>query len=218
MAARTVSQRILLSLSLFALIFISLIPTLVKTDTGNVTILLDYSSFIKNVSNGNAGELRGIYVMGAMAMPVVQQPADNAGFISSVDETVTQFGMVNQFGNIGLLAHNNLAGKNFFSLTLGQLVLLVYGNGKVSAFIITQVLRYQAYEPSNPKSYFRNLDNGIEYSAKDVFRQVYMGARHITLQTCITEKGEASWGRLFVIAIPLTQYFDFARQNLATTN
>jgi hypothetical protein len=216
MATRTVSQRILLSLSLFALIFISLIPTPVKADTGNVTTLLDFSSFITNVSNGNAGELRGIYVIGAMGLPVVQQPGDKAGFVSSVDETVTQFGMVNQFGNIGLLAHNNLAGKNFFPLTPGQLVLLVFGNGDVSTFIITQVLRYQAYEPYNPYSNFRNLDNGLEYSAEDVFRQAYMGERHVTLQTCIAENGEASWGRLFVIAIPLTQYY--SNQNLAVTN
>jgi len=216
MASRSVSQRIFLSVSLLALVLISLVPTPAKASAGDAPTLPDLSSFITNISNSNAKELRGIYVMGAMALPVVQQPGDNAGFVSTSDETVTQFGMVNQFGNIGLLAHNHLAGQNFFSLVPGQLIYLVYGNGEVSTFIITQVLRYQAYEPYNPYSYFRNLDNGLEYSAEDVFRKVYMGERHVTLQTCIAENGEASWGRLFVIAIPLTQYY--ASQNLTIVN
>jgi hypothetical protein len=216
MASRNISQRILLSVSLLALVLISLVPTPAKAAAGNASALPDLSSFITNISNSNAGELRGIYVMGAMALPVVQQPGDNAGYVSTSEQAVTQFGMVNQFGNIGLLAHNHLAGQNFFSLVPGQLIYLVYGNGEVSTFIITQILRYQAYEPYNPYSYFRNLDNGLEYSAEDVFRKVYMGDRHVTLQTCIAENGEASWGRLFVIAIPLTQYY--GSQNLTTAN
>ena len=207
MATRTVSQRILLSVSLLALVFISLIPTPVKADTGNAPALPHLSSFITNISNSNAGELRGIYIPGVMAFPVIQQPGDNAGFVSTEADSVTQFGMVNQFGNIGLLAHNNLAGINFFSLTQGQLVYLVYGNGEISTFIITEVLHYQAYEPYNVYTYFRDLDSGLEYSAEDVFRKVYMGERHVTLQTCIAENGVGSWGRLFVIAIPLTQYY-----------
>jgi len=216
MASRNISQRILLSVSLLALILISLVPTPAKAAAGDTSALPDLSSFITNISNSNAGELRGIYVMGAMALPVVQQPGDNAGFVSTSEQAVTQFGMVNQFGNIGLLAHNHLAGQNFFSLVPGQLIYLVYGNGEVSAFIITQVLRYQAYEPYNPYSYFRNLDTGLEYSAEDVFRQVYMGDHHLTLQTCIAENGESSWGRLFVIAVPFTQYY--AGQNSTMTN
>ena len=216
MASRNISQRILLSVSLLALVLINLIPTPVKAEAGDTSTLPDLSSFITGISNSNTEELRGIYVTGTMALTVVQQPGDNAGFVSTTEKTVTQFGMVNQFGNIGLLAHNYLAGQNFFSLVPGQMIYLVYGNGKVSTFVITQVLRYQAYEPYNPYSYFRNLDTGLEYSAEDVFRQVYMGDHHLTLQTCIAENGESSWGRLFVIAVPFTQYY--AGQNSTMTN
>jgi hypothetical protein len=216
MASKNISKRVLTTASLFAFILISLIPTPVKADTGNASALPDLSSFIASISSSNTEELRGVYVTGSMALTVVQQPGDNAGFVSTAEKTVTQFGMVNQFGNIGLLAHNYLAGQNFFSLVPGQVVYLVYGNGKVSTFVVTQVLRYQAYEPYNPYSYFRNLDTGLEYSAEDVFRQVYMGDHHLTLQTCIAENGESSWGRLFVIAIPFAQYY--AGQNLTTTN
>ena len=204
MATRTVSQRILLSTSLFALILISFIPTPVKADTGNIPPVPDLSSFIENVRNENVGDLRGIYAPGVMAFPVIQDHGDDVFFVSSANQAITQFDMANQYGNIGLLAHNNLAGINFLTLTTGQLIYLVYGNGEVDAFIITEILRYQAYQPDNPYSYFRNLDNGIDYSARSVFRKVYMGEHHLTLQTCITENGEASWGRLFVIAIPLT--------------
>lgn len=216
MASKNISKHVLTTVSLFAFILISLIPTPVKADTSSTATLPDLSSFITSVSNSNAEELRGVYVTGSMALTVVQQPGNNAGFVSTAEKTVTQFGMVNQFGNIGLLAHNYLAGQNFFSLAPGQVIYLVYGNGKVSMFVVTQVLRYQAYEPYNPYSYFRNLDTGLEYSAENVFRQVYMGDHHLTLQTCIAENGESSWGRLFVIAIPLGQYY--ANQNSTMAN
>jgi hypothetical protein len=35
-----------------------------------------------------------------------------------------------------------------------------------------------------------------------MFKRVYFGDRHLTFQTCIAKDGEASWGRLFVIAVP----------------
>jgi hypothetical protein len=216
MASRTISQRIILSVSLLALVLISLVSTRAQASAGATPALSNLSGFITNINNNNAGELRGIYVPGVMALPIVQQPSDYAGFVSAASDTVTQFDMVNQFGNTGLLAHNHLAGQYFFLLVPGQLIYLIYGNGEISGFIVTQVLQYQAYEPSDPHSDFRDLDSGFEYSAEEVFRQAYMGARHVTLQTCIAKNGEASWGRLFVIAIPLTQYY--VHQNLATMN
>jgi hypothetical protein len=103
---------------------------------------------------------------------------------------------------VGLLAHNTLAGKFFSRLAIGEQVRLLYGDGRVEAFVITEILRFQALEPLNPTSDLRSLATGEVLSAAEVFDRVYTGAHHLTLQTCIARLGITSWGRLFVIAMP----------------
>ena len=165
-----------------------------------------FSDFSKTVQNGDASTLRGVYVPDVLALPIVQQPAGNAGYVSMEDGKVTQFGMASQFGNVGLLAHNHLSGKSFAQLAVGQEVRLVYGNGKVESFVITEVLQYQALQPTSPYSSFHNLTKDETLTAEQMFKRVYFGDRHVTFQTCIARDGSSSWGRLFVMAVPKAQY------------
>ncbi len=168
--------------------------------------LPDFPEFASAVENGDANLLRGVYVPNVLATPVVQQPANNAGYVSSTDGVLTQCSMPSTFGNVGLLAHNNLAGKFFFDLEVGQEVRLVYGDGKVEYFIIEQILKYQAFQPKSPYSNFRDLVTDEILTAEQVFRKVYTGDRHVTFQTCIAANGISTWGRIFVIAVPKPQY------------
>ena len=170
-----------------------------------------FQDFSKTVQNGQADVLRGIYIPETLALPVLQQPAGNAGYVSFNDGEITQFGMASQFGNVGLLAHNHLSGKTFSQLTIGQEVRLVYGGGKIEYFVITEVLRYQALQPTSPYSSFRNLANDERLTAEQMFKRVYSGDRHVTFQTCLEANGDLSWGRLFVIAVPRAQYSGFDR-------
>jgi len=39
-----------------------------------------------------------------------------------------------------------------------------------------------------------------------MFQRVYLGDRHMTFQTCISAYGNSSWGRLFIIAVPKSNY------------
>jgi hypothetical protein len=149
--------------------------------------------------------LRGVYVPDVLALPVTQQPSANAGYVSSKEGEMTQFGMAAQYGNIGLLAHNHLSGRLFSRLALGQEVRLVYGNGRVEYFVITQMLQYQALEPTSQYSSFRDLTDNKMLTAEQLFDKVYRGDRHVTFQTCIANTESLSWGRLFVIAIPKAQ-------------
>src|SRR5215211_3606581 len=167
--------------------------------------LPNFAEFSKTVQNSDANILRGVYVPDVLALPITQQPAGNAGYVSSKEGEVTQFGMAAQFGNIGLLAHNHLSGKLFPQLVLGQEVRLVYGNGKVEYFVITQILQYQALQPTSQYSAFRDLSNDEHLTAEQVFRKVYTGDRHVIFQTCIAGPTSVSWGRLFVIAVPKAQ-------------
>jgi hypothetical protein len=159
---------------------------------------------VDSVRNGQSGVLRGVYAPWLFALPVVQQPLNDPGFVSPVSEVVTDFRDVKGAGNIGLLAHNYLAGKYFPLLQIGQEIRTVNGDGAVEYFHVTQILRYQALDSGNAFSDFIDLQTGQRLSAAALFEKVYMGARHLTFQTCIDENGDASWGRLFVIAEPFT--------------
>lgn len=174
---------------------------------GNGTAPLpNFTDFSKTVQNGKADILSGVYVQNVMALPVVQQPAGNAGYVSTNDGQVTQFAMASQFGNVGLLAHNYLSGKTFSQLTVGQEIRLVYGDGKVEYFIVKEVLQYQALQPNSPWSSFRNLKDNTDLTAEQMFKRVYAGDNHVTFQTCIYAEGISSWGRLFVVAVPKTDF------------
>lgn len=162
----------------------------------------NFAEFSTSVQNGDANVLRGVYVANVLATPVIQQPANNSGFVSPVDGVLTQFGMPSQFGNVGLLAHNYLSGELFFDLEIGQEVRLVYGDGRVETFIIDRILKYQAFKPNSPYSDFRDLRTNEVLTAEQVFRKVYTGDRHVTFQTCIAANGISTWGRIFVIATP----------------
>jgi hypothetical protein len=172
---------------------------------GNVVNLPAFTDFAKSVQDGKEDSLRGVYVNDVLALPVIQQPSGNPGYVSSADGEITQFGMASQYGNIGLLAHNHLSGKLFSQLAIGQEVRLVYGNGKTETFVITEVMSYQALQPTSPYSSFRNLSRDETLTAEQMFKRVYLGDRHVTFQTCIEANGNTSWGRLFIIAVPKSQ-------------
>ena len=203
--ARTVSGGGLL-LVIFVFVFFNPISSMAL---GNGKILLpDFIDFTALVENDNVNVLSGVYVPNVLALPVVQQPDGDSGYVSSRDDEATQFATASQYGNIGLLAHNYLSGRLFSRLAVGQEVRLVYGDGMVEYFVITEVMRYQALEPNSQWSSFRNLDNYDVLSTEQMFTRAYAGDHHVTFQTCISSNGDSSWGRLFVIAVPRSFSFD----------
>ena len=169
----------------------------------SVTAIFSHSPNL--IGSDETHVLRSVYVPDVLTLPVVQQPADNPYYVSSHDGEATQFSIASQYGNIGLLAHNNLSGKFFSKLSVGQEVELVDEDGKVEPFVITQVLRFQALQPQSQQSSFLDLDNSETLSANQMFNRIYTGSRHVTFQTCIEANGNASWGRLFVLATPKVQ-------------
>ncbi len=211
MTLKNRNARIILNASLFLAIFISLFFN--NPITAQAASLPSFVDFSKSVQNGNANTLRGVYISNVMALPVVQQPYGNAGYVSNNNGEITQFGMASQFGNIGLLAHNHLSGKDFSQFAVGQEVRMVYGDGHFETFVVTEVLQYQALQPTSPYSSFKNLNKDETLSAEGMFKRVYFGDRHVTFQTCIEKDGELSWGRLFVIAVPKSEFAGFDHLN-----
>jgi hypothetical protein len=194
-----------LNLLVFALASFFITPGFAPTIDYSKGAFADLPDFYNPIQSGNAAVLRSVYIHDVLALPVVQQPADDPYYVSDRDGEATEFSIASQYGNIGLLAHNNLSGKSFSKLSVGQEVELVYGDGRTEDFVVTEVLRFQALQPESQQSLFLNLDNSETLSANQMFNRVYTGSRHLTFQTCIKANGNASWGRLFVVAMPKVQ-------------
>ena len=208
MALKHHMTRRLLNLGLFLVVLGSLLfnANSIMAMGNNTVPFPDFTDFSQAVQNGKADSLRGVYVSNVLALPVVQQPSGDAGYVSSNDSQATQFAMASQFGNVGLLAHNYLSGKSFSKIVVGQEVRLVYGDGRVEYFIVAEVLKYQALQPNSPWSSFRGLHDNTTLNTEQMFKRVYGGDRHLTFQTCIQAEGISSWGRLFVVAVPKTDF------------
>jgi len=162
-------------------------------------------ALLNPLKDDQADSVRGIYIPELLTVLVVQQPSGNPEFISTEENTLTQFDLASKFGSIGLLAHNYLAGARFSQMERGQKFYLIYEDGRMSAFVVTEILRYQALNPNNTSSKFVDVDTNRLLTARDLFAKVYKRQGQVIFQTCIAAGQEPSWGRLFIISEPISQ-------------
>ncbi len=163
----------------------------------------EFDSFVERIKNGNAEQVVGIYIENVLALRVVQQPPDDPNYVSNVKGVATQFALAYQVaGNVGLLAHNYLSGALFFDIKNGNIAQLVYGDGRVDEYEVTDYHEYQALTPDSPTSDFLDLSTGETLSASDLFNRIYTGEHHLVFQTCIAQDNIDTWGRLFVLSFP----------------
>lgn len=162
-----------------------------------------FNDFVASVTNGKANKVAGVYVDGVLAYAVTGQNGD-AAYVTTNPAEVTQFGLAAQYGSTAFLAHNYLAGARFSQLSEGQIVTLVYGNGSTANYVIDAVRQFQALSPDSTQSRFVDLNSGDELSASNLFYQMYNSDNSVVFQTCIANDGVSTWGRLFVIAVPLS--------------
>jgi hypothetical protein len=173
-----------------------------KTLMGTTSNTLE--SFAESVADGNP-HIRGVYIPYVLALNVIQQPVNQPAYVSVDPDTVTQFQMASANGSIGLLAHNYIAGAYFFDASVGDEISVVHGNGQVDDFQVKSILKFQALNPTNVSTDFIEITTQKKMSVEEIFKLVYGGKPHLTLQTCIAKGNVSSWGRLFVIAEPITQ-------------
>lgn len=174
-------------------------PRVAEQGLQNVSL----ENFVMQVIDGNQKSIRGVYSNGVLAFPVIQQPAGQPGYVSSVEGVVTEFSMASSQGVTGLLAHNYLSGRFFHDFELGDVIQIVYGDGTIRKYQVSDLRKYQALQPNSTNSRFVDLDSDQELSATELFKLVYRGNHHLTLQTCIQVGEIDSWGRLFIIADPI---------------
>ena len=159
-------------------------------------------NFVDSVSNGS-GVVTGIYINEYFSLKVGQQPSGSPGHITSNAGEVTQFGLAADYGSKGFLAHNYLSGDSFFDLEIGMKLSLVYGDGSIKNFVIEDIRSFEALQPNSPTSTFVDLDQGGKLSAADLFYSIYNSNNPFVLQTCIANHGVSTWGRVFIIAVPV---------------
>lgn len=170
---------------------------------GGTEPLPNLSEFIAQVKNHQRGIVRGVYVPGMFALPVVQQPKDNYSFVSPTKDKVTQFRSANYFDVIGLLAHNYLSGSLFNQLTIGKMVIIVMGDGSIRRYITSESDRFQRLQKSTTSDEFIDVITRESYSTIQIFNRYYRGKHHLTFQTCLEKDGDLDWGLLFVLALPV---------------
>jgi hypothetical protein len=162
------------------------------------------SSFVFSLSSTQNDSLRGIFVADKLQYLISYQPTTDPGFVSTNPDTVTYFSAAANYGSTGLIAHNYLAGSDFFRITESDEISLVNGDGTVHRFLVTEIREYQALSPNSPYSSFVDLANPEKtISYRDLFFETYGVSDRLILQTCISKNNSDSWGRLFIIAIPI---------------
>lgn len=160
-------------------------------------------SFTTSLIDGQADVLRGVYIPGVLANAVVQQPEGYPDFVSADRDLLTHFDQASQLGSTGILAHNFLAGSRFSEILPGQMIYLIYGDGRTSAYVVREILRYQALQPASTYSEFIDLTNGRQLDTAELFAAIYGRRGALILQTCIEYQGLSTWGRLFLVAEPV---------------
>jgi hypothetical protein len=167
---------------------------------------MDLDFFVQSVINGAPGQVVGVYVPETLALPIAQQPQENNNFVSTEPNVITQFRAAERFHTVGLLAHNYLAGERFYGIRQAQTVVLIYGDGSLRYYQVSEIQKFQALTPSSPQSDFIDLSDPTSrrITAGDVFNRVYTQGDRVVFQTCILNNGDSSWGRMFIIATPMT--------------
>ena len=185
----------------FSNVSAQVIPVTAEGNNTSASTSISYTEFSQSVRDGES-KVRGVYVKDTLALRVMQQPAGKDAFVSSVAGVATQFRMAEQFGTVGLLAHNFAGGSTFSDVKLDDEIYLLYRDGKTEKYVVKSVLIYQALAPNSASSDFKDTASGNVISASALFEKVYKGDPHLVMQTCVARDNEMSWGRLFIIAEP----------------
>ncbi len=190
-----------LSIFITLVILFGLLPvTQVAASSNKITL----DEFKSALSTTDSSKVVGVFVDDVMALKVVKQISES--HVSNHANTVSRFGQADQFGSIGLLAHNYLSGINFSKLDIGSKIHLVYGDGSSEEYNVINIEQYQALTPDDPYSRFINLDEpDLQISSANLVNKMYGTSGSLVLQTCISNEGDPAWGRLFVIATPVNK-------------
>lgn len=179
-------------------------PTLTETVTPTIKVTETPTSSPTPTPTQKSLVAERVFVPDVLDYPVVQQI--DSLFVSEDPGKVTQYREPLYFGNIGILSHNYLAGKDFFGIDIGDSVLVFFEDERVEHFEVSKIYEFEQIEPKKLPyldSDLRDLETGVVYGVTDVLYLIYGGDYHLVFQTCIENFGNPIWGLIFIIAEPV---------------
>jgi hypothetical protein len=179
------------------------VAQLSENDVLDISSISAFNIFLQEVFNGDGDTITGVFVEGLFSLRVVQQPFQDAAFVSNEKGTATQFQSPALFGVVGLLAHNYLSGRHFLYLSPGHEIRLVYGDGTYRRYQVVEFVDFERLTRSDVRSDFRDLKTQSILTNRQVFDRFYRGENKLTLQTCLEGDGYSNWGIRMVSAVPM---------------
>lgn len=166
-------------------------------------VQLIHHDFLERFLKEYVGNANWVSIEGGFSLPIIQQPEGEPSFVSTRDNIVTQFNSPSQYGVTGLLAHNYLSGKDFYSLEIGQKVTVYYGEGIERNYKVISIDRFRKLDRTSIYSNLVEVETNKEYSSTEVFNRFYNGSHHLVFQTCLEQDGRLDWGLVFITAEPI---------------
>jgi hypothetical protein len=179
------------------------VAELSENDVLDISSISTFDIFLQEVFTGDGDKITGVYVEGLFSLKVVQQPPQDAAFVSNEKGTATQFQSPAFYGAVGLLAHNYLSGRYFLYLSPGHEIRLVYGNGTYRRYQVVEYVDFERLTRSDVRSDFRELKTQSIFTNRQVFDRFYRGENKLTMQTCLEGDGYSNWGIRMVSAVPM---------------
>lgn len=142
-----------------------------------------------------------VYVPNEFALPVEQQPLGDTGYVTEDPLKSTQFQWTDK-NVIGILAHSQYSGSEFYKIKIGQLVKLYKGDGTTEIYLVRYIREFQKYGRGNSSNY-RDLGSDEIYTTYEMHKIFYEDGNRLVFQTCIEENEDPLWGLRFVVAEPL---------------
>lgn len=132
-----------------------------------------------------------VYAPGVFNFPIVGQ--DQGEVTGQADEVSLFEGPFLEYGVVGLLGHDYLAGSEFYELEQGDWLIVWLEGGGLEAYQIAEIRQFQAVGSVYPFQAFADLETGTVLSEEEVFEAMYRRPGGLVLQTCI----DGGWGLAF---------------------
>ena len=133
-----------------------------------------------------------VYAPGAFNFEIIGQESDYE--VTLQDGAVSLFeGPFVEYGVVGLLGHDFLAGGEFYELEPGDWLIVWLGDGSVEAYQLVEMRWFQAVGADYPFQELADLKTGEVMSEAEVFEAIYRQPGGLVLQTCI----DGGWGLAF---------------------
>jgi len=141
----------------------------------------------------------------SLGVDVEAIPYDGAGFATYRPDAVNYLPELASHGSVGIIAHSNLVGENFYALRPGDQIIITFTGETTITYEVTAKLAYQ----SLGRGSYREIGSGMTFNWTEMTWHLFGPQSRLTLFTCMNFRGTIDydpyaplWGRMAVFAEP----------------